>query len=58
MGKLLRAVEAAIRLAISPKTVYKLAAEGFLPSVRFAGSVRFDEDDIEAFIQRNKVGNT
>ncbi|MGA9883182.1 MAG: helix-turn-helix domain-containing protein [Candidatus Acidiferrales bacterium] len=56
MGKLLKAIEVAARLAVSEKMIYKLAKLGRLPAVRFGSAVRFDEDDVEAFITASKSG--
>jgi len=56
MGKLLKAIEVAARLAVSEKMIYKLAKLGRLPESRFGSAVRFDEDDVEAFIIASKSG--
>ena len=43
-------------LGLSEKTVYRLAAEGRLPSIRFTdrGAVRFDKKDIFRLVQSQK----
>jgi excisionase family DNA binding protein len=56
MGKLLKALEVAARLAVSEKMIYKLAKAGRLPAVRFGSAVRFDSDDVESFISAHKSG--
>jgi excisionase family DNA binding protein len=55
MGKLLRAIEVAARLAVSRAIVYRWAKEGWLRSVQMPGVVRFDEDDVEQFIADRKT---
>ena len=42
-------------LAISPITVYKLAKEGKLPSLRIGGAVRFDPRAVAQWLRRNSI---
>ena len=56
MGKLLKVIEAAARLAVSRALAYKWVQQGLLRSVQMPGCVRIDEDDLEAFIESRKVG--
>lgn len=44
---LLRPEEVAAILNISKSSIYRMAREGIIPSVRFMGSVRFRGDDIQ-----------
>lgn len=41
-------------LGVSVKTVYKWAKEAYLPSRKFGRAVRFDQADVEAFIERGR----
>ncbi len=47
-NRLLYAWEAAVLLRVSESTIYKMAAEMRLPSVRVGRSVRFRPEDIAA----------
>lgn len=51
---LLRARDAAKRLAVSERTLLRLTKDGALPSVQFRRSVRYDVADLLAFIDRQK----
>ncbi|GAB4366811.1 MAG: hypothetical protein Kow00128_10600 [Deltaproteobacteria bacterium] len=56
---LLRAEDVARTLQTSRQTVYNLAKAGALPAIRFATkpgreTVRFREEDVTAFIERNR----
>ena len=55
-GKLLRVEDVAGRIGTSKQTVYLLARENTLPSVRWGRSVRFDPADVEAFIREHRRG--
>jgi excisionase family DNA binding protein len=49
---LLRAADVAEILAVSVKTIYRLAEMGQLPCIRLSpGCVRFDPADVEVFIE-------
>ena len=54
MKVLLTATQVAKILQVSEAHVYVLAKRGELPSVRFGRVVRFDENEIDAFIQAHK----
>lgn len=56
MGRLLKVMEAAARLAVSRAMCYRWVKLGLLPSIQMPGCVRVDEDDVEAFIASRKVG--
>jgi excisionase family DNA binding protein len=53
-GRLLRAEDVAKRIDASKQTVYLLAREKTLPSVRWGRSVRFDPKDVERFIREHR----
>ena len=55
-GRLLYVEEVAERLRLSRTTVYRMAAEGKLPSIRIGFSRRFRERDIAAWLERSKHG--
>jgi len=48
---LITAEELAIKLKLNLQTVYKLAREGKIPSVRIGGAVRFDEEEVVNFLR-------
>lgn len=52
---LLTAAQVATRLAVSRRMVYDLAAGGGLPVIRIGGALRFDPNDIEAFVAQCRV---
>ncbi len=47
--------EVADLLSVDSKTVYRLAKRGELPGFKVAGSWRFMRDDIESWIEAQKV---
>lgn len=53
---LLRATDVAQRLCISRSLAYKLMISGELPTVRFGGSVRVREIDLDEYIARHWSG--
>ena len=55
-GRLLRAEDVARRIDASKQTVYLLAREKTLPSVRWGRSVRFDPSDVDRFIRDHRRG--
>jgi len=55
---LLRAEAVARTINTSRQTVYLLAREKKLPSVRWGRSVRFHSKDVEAFIKVHRRGGT
>ena len=52
--RLLRAEEVAEMLGCSKWLVYDLAQRGELPSVRIGRSVRFDPEDVAAFVNQRR----
>ena len=55
-GRLLLAGEVAHTLNLTRQHVYVLAASGQLPSIKLRGAVRFDQKDVEAFIEAHRRG--
>lgn len=53
---LLRANEVASRLSISRSLAYQLMLRGDIPTVRFGGTVRVRDCDLEEYIQRGWSG--
>jgi excisionase family DNA binding protein len=51
---LLTAPEAAKALAISPRTLWSLTQRGDIPCVRIGRSVRYDLEDLRAWIASRK----
>jgi excisionase family DNA binding protein len=51
---LLKPKEVSERLGISLSKAYGLMTKGTIPTVRFDGSVRVEEKDLEDFITNNK----
>ena len=47
--------EAAERLGIVPRTLYRLIDEGSLPAYRLGRVIRLKEADLAAFLERNRV---
>jgi excisionase family DNA binding protein len=54
--RLLKVKAAAAYLSTSPWTVRQLGWHGKLPVVRLGRSVAFDKKDLDAFIERTKLG--
>jgi excisionase family DNA binding protein len=54
---LLTIEEVAARLAISKTGVYRLVARRALPCYRLVGVLRFDADEVEAYLKANRVGS-
>ncbi len=52
--RMLTAEEVASILAVSEKTVYRLAAKGIIPSFKEGRIVRFIPDDINSYIQQRR----
>jgi excisionase family DNA binding protein len=48
----LKVAEIAELLSVTPQHIYKMAARGSIPSIRISGSVRFDPDEVAAWLQR------
>jgi excisionase family DNA binding protein len=47
----LKVTEIAGLLGVTPQHIYKMAARGSIPSFRISGSVRFDPDEVAAWLQ-------
>lgn len=41
-------------LSISRQTLYRLLSEGEIPSTRVRGHLRFSEEDIRSYLERNR----
>jgi excisionase family DNA binding protein len=54
---LLTARDAAKALAISERTLWTLTNRGDVPVVRLGRSVRYDPDDLRAFVKRSKTSD-
>ena len=55
---LLRAKDVAQRLNISRSKAYQLMQSGDIPTVRFGGSVRVLECDLDDFIHQSRIGGS
>lgn len=53
--RLLKAQEAATYLGLAKNTVYDWIQRGYLPHHRFGRTVRIDERDLHAFIDRGRT---
>ena len=51
---LLTARQLAEQLQVSEKTIYRLADQGRIPSIRVGGSLRFPKDQIEAWLRQGR----
>ncbi len=51
----LSTAEAARRLGITSRTLYRLIDEGRLPAYKFGRVIRLQEDDVGAFIEASRV---
>jgi len=49
--------EVALYLKLAEKTAYRLAADGKLPGFKVGGSWRFKREDIESWINEQKVAS-
>lgn len=57
LGEALVTTKAAARwLAVSERTLWTLAQTGQIPSVRIGRAVRFDPEDLAAFVEQRKGG--
>jgi len=52
--KALRVAEVAELFGVTPQHIYKMAANGRIPSFRISGSVRFDPDDVAAWLREKQ----
>jgi excisionase family DNA binding protein len=55
--RLLALAEAAEYLGIRPRTLEKLAQTGQLPFVKLGRATRYDVEDLDDFIERNRRRN-
>jgi excisionase family DNA binding protein len=51
----LRVAEVAELLSVTPQHIYKMAASGRIPSFRISGAVRFDPDDVAAWLKEKQA---
>jgi excisionase family DNA binding protein len=51
----LSTAEAAGRLGITPRTLYRFLDEGQLPGYRFGRVIRLQATDVEAFIENSRI---
>lgn len=54
MSALLTKHDVAARLAVSPRTVLRLAETRQLAHIRIRGAMRFDDADVAAFLERQR----
>ncbi|HAS6727117.1 TPA: helix-turn-helix domain-containing protein [Vibrio parahaemolyticus] len=55
VDQILTLKEVAAYLKLAEKTAYRLASEGKLPGFKVGGSWRFKREDLEAWIDSQKV---
>jgi excisionase family DNA binding protein len=53
--RLLTVKDVAARLQVKPKTLYAWASEGKIPTIKINGVIRFDADEIEAWLEKCQV---
>lgn len=51
----LKVAEVAELFGVTPQHIYKMAASGRIPSFRISGSVRFDPDEVAAWLQQKQT---
>ena len=51
----LSTAEAAKRLGITPRTLYRIIDEGQLPAYKFGRVIRVKEGDVEAFVEASRI---
>jgi excisionase family DNA binding protein len=49
------AASAVIASKTTPQHIYKMAASGSIPSFRISGSVRFDPDEVAAWLKEKQA---
>jgi excisionase family DNA binding protein len=47
--------EAAHRLGLTPRTLYRLIDEGQVPAYRFGRVIRLQQTEVDEFIQRSRI---
>lgn len=47
--------EAAVILAVKPTTIRNMIKTGILPAIRVMSEYRIDQEDLNRFIQENKI---
>ena len=50
----LKVAEVAEVLGVTPQHIYKMAANGNIPSFRVSGAVRFDPDQVAAWLEEKQ----
>jgi excisionase family DNA binding protein len=50
----LKVAEVAELFGVTPQHIYKMAASGRIPSFRISGSVRFDPDELAAWLKEKQ----
>ena len=50
----LKVAELANLFGVTPQHIYKMAASGSIPSFRISGSVRFDPDEVAAWLKEKQ----
>ncbi len=53
-NRLLKVKEAASYLGVSERTIWNLESDELIPAVRFRTAVRFDIEDLNKFIEKQK----
>jgi len=51
----LKVAEVAELFGVTPQHIYKMAASGRIPSFRISGSVRFDPDEVAAWLKEKQA---
>jgi excisionase family DNA binding protein len=51
----LKVAEVAELFRVTPQHIYKMAASGRIPSFRISGSVRFDPDELAAWLKEKQA---
>ena len=51
----LKVAEIARLFGVTPQHLYRMAANGSIPSFRISGSVRFDPDEVAAWLEEKQA---
>ena len=51
----LKVAEVAKLFGVTPQHIYKMAASGSIPSFRISGAVRFDPDEVAAWLKEKQA---